>query len=257
MSVRKLSDYPAIETLLSSYDLPGHASMAQKKDPYEFYFGDESPVQFESEPGPSLKYNIIYVWAVRLAPVIRDRSQKKKFLDAFEDVADARSNYHRCSLEYRKAYNELQDTSLFHEIMTERKEEVEKQIAQWQEKGDMESVLKQKQKELETFKWQIQKNDKSGQPLLEKAQTLARIKAQVSMHFVDMKISLIKDYLPYMAILEMQCLVAMQQRAAMQHRVAMIRMAKGRYYSTFSVASMLTIHKPPAPQCNRLSKKRP
>ena len=193
----------------------------KKKDPYEFYFGEESPVQVELEPGPSLDYNIIYAWAVRLAPVIRDRLQRKKFLDGFEDVADARLNYHRCSLEYRKAYNELQDINLFHKIMTERKEEVQKQIAQWQEKEGMESVLKQKQKELETIEWQINKNNKSGQPLLINAQTLARIKAQVSMHFVDMKISLIKDYLPYMATLEMQRLVAIQ------HRAAMMRMAKG------------------------------
>ena len=225
--------------------------MVQKEDPYEFYFGEESPVQFELEPGPSLAYNIIYVWAVRLAPVIRDRLQRKKFLDAFEDVADARLNYHRCSLKYRKAHNELQDTSFFHKIMTERKEEVEKQIAQWQEKEGMEFVLKQKQKELDTIKWQIKKNDKSGQPLLLNTQTLARIKAQVSMHFVDMKISLIKDYLPYMATLEMQRLVAMQ------HRAAMMRMAKGWYCSTFSIASMLIIHKVPDPQSNRLSTNRP
>ena len=52
--------------------------MVQKKDPYEFYFGEESPVQVELEPGPSLDYNIIYAWAVRLAPVIRDRLQRKR-----------------------------------------------------------------------------------------------------------------------------------------------------------------------------------
>ena len=177
------------------------------------------------EPEPSLDYNTIYMWAVRLAPAIKDRAEKKKFLEAFEDVAEARSNYHRCCLENQKAHNKLQDASLFHKMMTGRKEEIEKQIEQWQEKEVMRSVQKEKEKELETIKWQIKKNNESGPALLINAKNHAHTKARVSMHFVDMKVSLIKNYLPQMETLERRYLMAIQYRAVR------MRMAKGSYCS--------------------------
>lgn len=203
--------------------------MARNKDPNKFFFGEESPVQPELEPGPRLDYKTIYSWAVQFAPLFKDRAEKKKFFEAFEAVAEARSNYHRCSLENQKAHNEVQDTSMFHNMMTERKEEVEKQIALWQEKEGMESVLKKKEMELETIKWQIKMNHKSCTALFPKAQTLARLKAQVSMHFVDMKMSLIKNHLPQMAALEKQFWKEQQDRAT-RKRMAQI---KGSYCSHF------------------------
>ena len=214
-----------MEALLTSYRLTGPTSMARNSAPYEFYVGVESPVQCELEPEPSLDYNTIYTWVLRLAPTIKENAVKKKFLDGFEHVAEARSKYHRCCLKYQKAHNELLDTSLFHKIMTGKQEEVEKQIVQWQEKEGMASILKEKKSELETIKWQIKMNDKKGPALFATARALARLKAQVSMHFVNMKVTLIKNYLPVVAALETRYWMEKQERATR------IRMAKCSFCS--------------------------
>ena len=172
-----------------------NAAAFMASNPYEYYFGPNSPVKPEVDPAPHLPYDRIYSH-VRYCAQFVDRGQLKEFLKGYEYTAQSRANYLTINEKYQYICHGLQDAKAFHTIMRARKVEVKKTLAVLEEQGGTELAVRKKRTELEAIDLQIQKNAREVPDLLARERDLSLRRNAVRSEFIAMKKKLNDKILP-------------------------------------------------------------
>ena len=172
-------------------------------NPYEYYFGINSPVEPNVDPAPHLHYEKIYSCVRYCAPYI-NRGQLKEFLRAYEYTAESRANYLIINKKYQYVYHGLQDARAFHTIMSKKKKAVEKSLAMLEGKEGMELAARRKRNELEAIELQIHRNAKEVPDLLTRSKELASRRDEIRSEFIALKKKLNDEKLRELAFMARQ-----------------------------------------------------
>ena len=172
-----------------------NAAALMASNPYEYYFGLNSPVKPAADPTPQLNYAKLY-YRVRCCVPYVNREQQKAFLKAYEYTAESRANYLVINEKFHHTYHGLQDARAFHTIMVDKKAELEKTLAILEEKEGMELAARKKRTELEAIKLQIQKNADEVPDLLARTRELAARREAICSSFSALKKQLHEEKLP-------------------------------------------------------------
>ena len=164
-------------------------------NPYEYYFGLNSPVKPKVEPKPHLPYARIFRQVDYCIPHVY-KGQLKEFIKAYEYVAESSVNYQIIDQKYHHAYHGLQDARAFHTIMALKQAEVERTLAILEEEEGMELAARRKRTELEAIKLQIQKNAEEVPDLLSRTQELASRREAICSAFTALKKQIYDEKLP-------------------------------------------------------------
>ena len=172
-----------------------NAAAFMASNPYEYYFGLNSPVKPVVDPAPQINYAKLYSHVRSCAQYV-NREQKKKFLKAYEYTAESRANYLIINEKFHHTYHGLQDARAFHTIMVDKKVELEKTLAALEEKEGMELAARKKRTELEAIKLQIKKNADEVPDLLARTRELAARREAICSSFAALKKQLNEEKLP-------------------------------------------------------------